>query len=95
MIIHAVAARPHKGGRSGTILPLVVISLVGMCGFVALAIDIGLIAVAKTQCQNAADAASMAGARSLNGNTTGQNLGAVGTSGTALDHGAQHCRAPG
>jgi len=71
--------------RQGTILPLVVISLVAMCGFVALAIDIGLVALAKTQLQNAVDAASMAGARSING-STGQNIGAVGTTGSAADN---------
>ncbi|HZY83852.1 MAG TPA: pilus assembly protein TadG-related protein, partial [Gemmataceae bacterium] len=60
--------------RKGTILPLAAVSLVSVCGFVALAFDIGLIAVAKTQCQNSADAASMAGARTLDG-TPGQNLG--------------------
>jgi Flp pilus assembly protein TadG len=60
-------------GRRGAVLPLVVLTMVGMCGFVALAIDLGLMAVAKSQCQNAADAAAMAGARSLDG-TSGQNL---------------------
>jgi hypothetical protein len=60
--------------RKGTILPLAAVSLVSVCGFVALAFDIGLIAVAKTQCQNGADAASMAGARSLDGSST-QNIG--------------------
>jgi hypothetical protein len=85
MIIHTSKAYAHKGRRPGTILPLVVISLVGVCGFVALAIDIGMIAVAKTQCQNAADAAAMAGARSLDG-TASQNLGAVGQTGTAMDN---------
>jgi hypothetical protein len=54
-------------------LPLVVISLVAICGFTALAIDIGMVAVAKAQCQNSADAASLAGARSLDG-TPGQNM---------------------
>src|SRR4051794_39212559 len=66
--------RKSNGRRKGTILPLAAISLVSVCGFVALAFDIGLIAVAKTQCQNSADAASMAGARSLDGSTS-QNLG--------------------
>jgi Flp pilus assembly protein TadG len=62
-----------------------VISLVSMCGFVALAVDIGMIAAAKTQLQNAVDAGAMAGARSLNG-SSGQNLGSVGTAGTAMDN---------
>jgi hypothetical protein len=68
--------------RRGTILPLVVVSMVAMCGFVALAIDIGLIAVAKTQCQNSADAASVAGARSLDGSST-QNIGSATTANSA------------
>ena len=71
-----------KRRRRGTILPLVNLSLVAICGFVALAVDIGLIAVAKTQCQNAADDAAMAGCRSLDG-TASQNLGDLNTSGSA------------
>jgi uncharacterized membrane protein len=59
-----------------------------MCGFVALAIDLGVIAVAKTQCQNSADAAAMAGARGLDG-TAGQNRGDVSTPGTSM-YIAQH-----
>jgi uncharacterized membrane protein len=76
-----------RARRRGTILPLVVLTMVAMCGFVALGIDIGLIAVAKTQAQNAADASAMAGARSLDGSTS-QNLGAVGTPGSAYDNAA-------
>src|SRR3954469_14031070 len=57
--------------RRGAILPALVVSLVALLGFVALAIDIGMIAVARTQSQNAADAAAMAGARSLNGDASG------------------------
>jgi Flp pilus assembly protein TadG len=56
--------------RRGTILPLFAMALVSVVGFVALAVDIGVLAIADTQCQNAADNAAMAGARSLNGNTT-------------------------
>ncbi len=48
--------------RRGSILPLTVLCLVGMCGFVGMAIDIGLIATVRTQCQSAADAGAMAGA---------------------------------
>ena len=76
--------RPRQQRRRGSILPLVVGSLVAMCGFVALAVDIGLIALAKTQAQNAADAGAMAGARALDG-TPGQNLGSVGAKNTAKD----------
>jgi Flp pilus assembly protein TadG len=59
--------RIRTSDRQGTILPLVAIGLVGLFGFVALAVDVGMIAVARTQCQNAADAAAMAGARTLTG----------------------------
>ena len=79
---------PRRTRRRGTVLPLVVVSLVAMCGFVALAIDLGLIAVAKTQLQNAADAGAMAGARSLDGSsgvgTAAQNRGDVNTSGASM-----------
>ena len=48
--------------RRGSILPFLAISLVALCGFAALSIDLGMIMVAKTQAQNAADAAAFAGA---------------------------------
>lgn len=51
------------------ILPLVAICLTALLGCVALAVDVGMVAVAKTQCQNAADAAAIAGSRSLDGST--------------------------
>lgn len=53
--------------RPAAVLPLVTICLVGLFGFVALAIDIGMMAVARTQSQSAADAGALAGARTLNG----------------------------
>ena len=62
--------------RRGAIIPLVAISLVAILGLVALAIDIGMVAVAKTQAQNAADSAAMVGTRSFN-QQTGYNLGNV------------------
>ena len=57
--------------RSGSIVPFIAISLVAICGFMAFAIDVGMIVSAKTQCQNAADAAAMAGARSIDGSASG------------------------
>ncbi len=60
----------RKSARSGVILPYVVISLVALIGFLALAIDLGLVMVAKTQAQNAADSAAFAGARTLTGGAT-------------------------
>jgi Flp pilus assembly protein TadG len=57
--------------RRGSILPLLAFSLIGLCGFVALAVDLGMLMVAKTQAQNAADAAALAGSRTLDGSTSG------------------------
>lgn len=65
-----MSARRKQGSRRGAILPLVAICLVGLMGLLALAIDVGLVAVARSQAQNAADAASMAGARTINGSAT-------------------------
>ena len=53
--------------RRGSILPIVAVSLVVLFGFVALAVDVGVMAMARTQAQNAADTAAVAGARTLNG----------------------------
>src|SRR5262249_2277131 len=59
--------------RKGSVLPMVVISLVALLGFVALAIDVGLLMVSKTECQHAADCAATAGARTLNGDVPANN----------------------
>jgi Flp pilus assembly protein TadG len=64
--------RKHTS-RPGAVLVLLVISLVVLMTFLALAIDLGLLAIARTQCQDAADAAAMAGTRTLNGNTAANN----------------------
>jgi len=57
-------------GRRGTVVPVVAICLVGIVGMVALAIDVGMVAVARNQAQNAADSAAMAGARTITGDST-------------------------
>jgi hypothetical protein len=59
-----------RSRRRGAILPLVVISLVALMAFVAMAIDLGMIAVARTQAQNVADTAAMTAVRTLNGSST-------------------------
>lgn len=59
--------------RRGSILPLVAVSAVALMGFTALAIDVGMLMVARTECQIAADAAAMAGARTLNGDVSNNN----------------------
>ncbi len=66
----------QKTIRRGAIIPMVAICLVAILGLVALAIDIGMVAVAKTQAQNAADAAAMAGTRTFN-QQSGYNLTSV------------------
>ena len=53
--------------RRGTVLPLVVLTIVAQLSFLALAIDLGMIAIAKTQVQQAADLVALTAARSLNG----------------------------
>src|SRR5271166_4625054 len=64
--------RIHVGpsARRGVILLYVAISMVALLGFIALAIDLGMVMVAKTQTQNAADAAAFAAARTLTGGTS-------------------------
>jgi hypothetical protein len=62
---------PSPASRAGSILPLMLVCLAALCAFVALAVDIGRIALARTQCQNAADAAATAGARLLDGSPGG------------------------
>jgi Flp pilus assembly protein TadG len=70
--------RSRAGERRGTALVLVVVCLIPLIACMALAIDIGMLAMAQTQLNDAADAAAMAGARALNGNTaTNNNYSAV------------------
>jgi Flp pilus assembly protein TadG len=57
-----MTARP---ARRGTIVPLLAVCCVALFGFVALAIDLGMLMVARSECQNAADAAALAAARVL------------------------------
>jgi Flp pilus assembly protein TadG len=66
--------RPRN--RRGIVLPLFAFAIVAICGFVALSVDLGLIALAKTNAQNAADAAALAGARTIDG-TSDSNLSAA------------------
>ncbi|RUL88238.1 pilus assembly protein TadG-related protein [Tautonia sociabilis] len=66
--------RSRSRRRRGTIAPVVAMFLVSLCGFVALAVDIGLLAAARSDCQNAADSAALAGARALDGSSP-QDLG--------------------
>jgi Flp pilus assembly protein TadG len=53
--------------RRGSILPLVAVCLVALIAMIALGIDLGVLAVARTEAQNAADLAALAGVRTLQG----------------------------
>lgn len=59
--------------RRGTIVPVMALCVTGLFGFVALAVDLGMLAISRTQCQNGADAAALAGCRQLNNATTSTN----------------------
>jgi hypothetical protein len=74
--------RQHKR-RPGVILPLAAICTTALVGFLALAIDVGMIAIARSQCQNAADSAALAGARAFNGNS-GVNYNLTSVPGEAV-----------
>jgi len=75
-----------RARRRGAVTPVVSILLVVLLGFLAMAFDLGRAAVIRTQLQNAADSAAMAGASALgtdnllvsNGNQ-GSDIAAAGT----------------
>lgn len=58
----------RKIPRRGTMLPMLAVTCFALFGFVALAVDLGMLMVARTECQNAADAAALIGARMLDNN---------------------------
>src|SRR5262249_54062605 len=59
--------------RPGTVVCFLAISLVAICALLSLAIDLGMVAIARSQCQNCADAAALAGVRLLNGDASANN----------------------
>lgn len=67
----------HHSRHQGTIIPMLAISMTALFGFVALAIDLGLLAIARTECQSTADAAALAGARLLNNRDDSQDNSAL------------------
>jgi Flp pilus assembly protein TadG len=58
--------RVCRANRRGTILPMLAGCLIVLFTFVALAVDLGMLAVSRTHCQNAADVGALVGARTLN-----------------------------
>jgi Flp pilus assembly protein TadG len=65
--------KPKTQRRTGAIVPLVAVSLIAMMGMMALAIDLGMMAIARNQCQGIADASALAAARALNGDPSTNN----------------------
>ncbi len=63
----SAARRDH---RRGIVLPLVAIVIVVLVGFLALAIDLGMLAIAKTQVQQAADLSALTAMRTMNGDSS-------------------------
>src|SRR5437660_73076 len=59
--------------RPGSVIPLAALLITVLLGFLALVLDIGVMMISRTECQNAADAAALAGARTLNGDTSTNN----------------------
>ncbi len=68
----AIRKSYRRSQRRGMVLAVFALTIIVLFSFLALAIDLGLVAMARTQCQAAADSAAMAGACALNG-TTGNN----------------------
>jgi len=69
-----ISTRPPVAGpacRRGTIAVLLALTIILLIAFLGLAIDVGMLAVAKTQAQNAADLAALTAARTLNGDPSG------------------------
>src|SRR5579863_7852619 len=62
-----------RNDRRGNVLVTTGLFLLPLMGFFALSVDLGLWAVARTQCQDATDLAALAGVRTLNGNATANN----------------------
>ena len=51
--------RTQRHSRRGVTMVWAVLAIIPVAGFMALAIDLGLVMTARSQCQNAADTAAM------------------------------------
>ena len=65
---HSTAGSPAL--RRGTVLPILTFVMVILVGFLALAIDVGMMAIAKTQVQQTTDLAALTAMRTLNGKSS-------------------------
>jgi hypothetical protein len=64
-----ILAAPHAR-RRGTVVPYLALTIAALLGFLALAIDVAMLATAKAQVQNAADLAVLTAMRTVNGDPT-------------------------
>ena len=62
--------RMHPSTRRGSIVPLLAMTVTLLLAFVALAIDVGVLTIARSEAQNGCDSAALAGARVLNNRPT-------------------------
>jgi len=70
----------RRSYRRGIVLPVLALVIVVMVGFLALAIDLGMLAIAQTQVQQTADLAALTAMRTMNGNSgSGYNQTAATT----------------
>ena len=67
--------RRARRERRGAIVPLVALCLITFLGMIAIAIDLGIVALARNHCQSVADSSALAGVRRLNGDYTAGNNG--------------------
>jgi Flp pilus assembly protein TadG len=56
--------------RRGTIIPILALTVTLLLAFIALAVDVGILTIARTDAQNGCDSAALAGARVLNNRPT-------------------------
>lgn len=68
--VHKVLPTLRK--QSGAVAVIIALSLVGLIGFMGLALDLGKLFVAKTELQNSVDACALAAARELTGANNNQ-----------------------
>ena len=79
MFLPTRSGRDRIASRRGTVLPLVVLTITLQVAFLALAIDLGMLAIAKTQVQQAADLVALTASRSLNGSAAANYNQSVAT----------------
>jgi hypothetical protein len=70
MVVYTNPYLNRSTHRRGTIVSLLALTLVAVMTFLALAIDLGMLSIAKTQAQQAADLAALTAARTLNGDSS-------------------------